>query len=88
MAAYKVFFIIIGAVTGAFAILVFFLFPDGPQNAWFLTDREKVQAVLRTRSNRAGIENKTWKKSQFIEAMKDWKVWAFALHALLQSVVF
>lgn len=47
---YKAFFIILGIPTGVLALAVFFLFPDGPRNAWFLTKRQRVQPVYRKAS--------------------------------------
>ncbi|CAD6580054.1 MAG: hypothetical protein CYPHOPRED_001076 [Cyphobasidiales sp. Tagirdzhanova-0007] len=82
----KVFFVILGAITGAFSLTVLFLFPDSPDSAWFLSRRERVQAVLRTKGNHAGIENKIWKRTQFYEALTDWKTWMFTLHAFCQEI--
>ena len=78
--------VILGAITGAFSLTVLFLFPDSPDSAWFLSRRERVQAVLRTKGNHAGIENKIWKRTQFYEALTDWKTWMFTLHAFCQEI--
>ncbi|KAK4684969.1 hypothetical protein P7C73_g5191, partial [Tremellales sp. Uapishka_1] len=45
-------------------------------SAYFLTKEEKIIAIERLRNQSTGIENKTWKKEQFIEALTDWKPWA------------
>lgn len=54
-----------------------FLFPDSPTNAWFLTPEERIIAVERIKGNQAGVENKHWKREQFIECLKDPKTWLF-----------
>jgi hypothetical protein len=43
-----------------------FLFPDSPTNAWFLTPEERIKAVMRIKENQTGVENKTFKKEQFV----------------------
>lgn len=64
-----------------FGILVWFLFPDSPASAHFLTKQERAQSIMRIASNHSGIEQKRFKKSQFIEALRDPKTWLFFLHA-------
>lgn len=67
-------------------MLVWLLFPDSPISAHFLTKEERAQAVLRIASNHSGIEQKRFKRSQFIEAMRDPKTWLFFLHAWSQEM--
>lgn len=78
--------IITGSITVATAVLYWFFFPDSPTNAWFLTPEERTKAVLRTKENQTGVENKTFKKEQMIEALKDPKTWSFALYAALSNI--
>ena len=78
--------IITGLITMMTAILYWFLFPDSPTNAWFLTSEERVKAVMRIKENQTGVENKTFKKEQMVEALKDPKTWLFALFAVLANV--
>lgn len=59
-----------GAITFLVAVWFFLRFPDNPLNAKFLTHEEKIIAIERIRSNNAGMENKHWKKEQFIEAVR------------------
>ncbi|KAJ9205123.1 hypothetical protein DTO027B6_8723 [Paecilomyces variotii] len=54
---------------------MFFVLPDSPADAKWLSDREKVVAVERLRDEKLGMENKTWKWSQAYEAVTDWKNW-------------
>ena len=46
-----------------------FLFPDNPTTAWFLTPSERVVAVARVRANQTGIENKHFKKAQYVDIL-------------------
>lgn len=62
------------------------MFPDSPTNAWFLTPEERVAAVQRLQANQTGVENKRWKREQFIEALTDPKTWLFALFSAFDNV--
>ena len=43
-------------------------------------------AIERIRANQSGIENKTFKKHQFIEAITDLKTWLFVLFSCLDNI--
>ncbi|KAJ7047120.1 major facilitator superfamily domain-containing protein [Mycena alexandri] len=78
--------IITGAITLVTSVLFWFFFPDSPTTARFLTVEERILAVERVKVNQAGIENKHWKRSQFISALKDPKIWLLALFAALSNI--
>lgn len=78
--------IITGVLTLIIAICFFFMFPDSPTTAWFLTPEERVLAVQRISENQTGVENKRWKREQFIEALTDPKTWLFALFSAFDNV--
>ncbi|KAJ6530075.1 major facilitator superfamily domain-containing protein [Mycena vulgaris] len=78
--------VITGIVTIITAAVFWFLFPDSPTTAWFLTPEERVVAALRIKVNQTGIENKHFKKEQMVEALTDPKTWFFALFAALANV--
>ena len=54
--------------------------------AHFLTPQERAQSILRIKDNHSGIEQKHFKKYQFIEALTDQKTWLFFLHAWSQEM--
>ncbi|KUI70389.1 putative transporter PB10D8.01 [Cytospora mali] len=85
-APWKWFMVITGSTTVLYGILVWFLFPDNPSSAHFLTKEERAQSIMRIASNHSGIEQKRFKKSQFIEALRDPKTWLFFLHAWSQEM--
>ncbi|KAH9483910.1 putative transporter PB10D8.01 [Psilocybe cubensis] len=70
--------VITGVITLVTSVLFWFYFPDSPTTAYFLTPEERTQAVQRIRSNQAGVENKQWKRDQFIETLLDPKIWVMA----------
>ncbi|KAJ3576892.1 hypothetical protein NP233_g110 [Leucocoprinus birnbaumii] len=78
--------IITGLITLVTSVLFWFFFPDSPANARFLTPEERVQAVQRIKVNQTGVENKKWKRDQFIEAFTDPKTWIIAVFAALSNV--
>ncbi|KAK0210341.1 MFS general substrate transporter [Desarmillaria ectypa] len=78
--------IITGLITLIMAISFWFLFPDSPTNAWFLTPAERATAIQRIKENQTGVENKHFKKEQMIEALMDPKTWLFALFAALDNI--
>ncbi|KAJ9295635.1 hypothetical protein DTO217A2_8990 [Paecilomyces variotii] len=75
IAVWKYIFLSVGAFTVLYGALMFFVLPDSPADAKWLSDREKVVAVERLRDEKLGMENKTWKWSQAYEAVTDWKNW-------------
>lgn len=85
-APWKWFMAITGTLTIAYGAVVFAFFPDSPVSARFLAPHERAQAVLRTRSNHSGIEQKHFKRHQFAEALADPKTWLFFLHAWSQEM--
>ncbi|THH32217.1 hypothetical protein EUX98_g1977 [Antrodiella citrinella] len=78
--------IITGTLTLATAVAYWFLFPDSPANAWFLTPEERAFAVARIKGNQTGVENKHFKMEQFWETLADPKTWIFALYSALDNV--
>ena len=64
-----------GAINVAYSIFLFFVLPDGPMNARFLTKEERYHATQRLASNRTGIANRVWKWYQVREALLDVKIW-------------
>ncbi|KAI9733943.1 MAG: hypothetical protein M1834_002598 [Cirrosporium novae-zelandiae] len=83
---WKWFMVITGGITILLGISIWLFFPDSPLNAKFLTPEERGQAILRIKENHSGIEQKRFKKYQFMEAMRDPKTWMFFLHAWSQEM--
>ncbi|KAJ7127432.1 major facilitator superfamily domain-containing protein [Mycena crocata] len=78
--------VITGSLTIVTAISFWLFFPDSPTTAWFLTPQERAIAVMRLKENQTGVENKSLKKEQMIEALTDPKTWLFVLFAGLDNV--
>jgi len=78
--------IITGILTFITSLSFWFLFPDSPTSAWFLTPHERGIAIARIKVNQTGLENKHFKKEQMIEALTDPKTWLFALFSCLTNI--
>lgn len=72
-------FLILGALTVAWGVIIAFVLPNNPVEARFLSTEDKVIAVERMRSGQTGIENSKFKIYQLKEALFDIKTWAYVL---------
>ncbi|EWG42509.1 hypothetical protein FVEG_04290 [Fusarium verticillioides 7600] len=89
-------FLIEGALTCFFAIVAWLWLPKGPGSAWFLRPGEREFAVERMKQDNAefvqheysedGIEENRLSKRDFVETMKDWKLWTVLLLNICASV--
>lgn len=70
-ARWQLLFYILGAATCFWSLVVFFVLPDSPASAFFLTKRERVLAVKRVAQNQMGIKNKAFNKKQALSTFKD-----------------
>lgn len=75
LAKWQYLYLIVGSISMAWSIFVFFYMPATPMEAKFLTSEEKVFWISRLSSNRTGIENNVWKWDQAREALLDPKTW-------------
>lgn len=73
---WKLFMVVTGSLTFALSIWSWFCYPNNPAEASFLTLEEKVHVIKRVqKSSQSSIEQKQFKKSQFIETLKDPVSW-------------
>ncbi|RDL40510.1 Uncharacterized protein BP5553_00489 [Venustampulla echinocandica] len=72
-------FLILGAATTVWGIVVAVVLPNNPVEARFLSTPDKVLAVERMVAGQTGIENSRFKMYQVKEALLDLKTWAFVL---------
>ncbi|KAF2163960.1 hypothetical protein M409DRAFT_68203 [Zasmidium cellare ATCC 36951] len=83
--SWRYIFLIWGAITTLWGIVILFFLPDSPVKAKFLSEDERKAAIDRIKENETGIENKHWKKDQFIEAMLDVKTWLLFVFAVTSN---
>ena len=75
IAPWRALFIIVGAITLCIGVLMLVFLPNSPMTATWLTPRQRCITVMRLRTNRTGVLNKHFKKSQLVEALIDPKTW-------------
>ncbi|KAH9884074.1 MFS transporter [Xylariomycetidae sp. FL2044] len=75
IASWKFLFIIVGAVTLLYGVMMWFCLADSPIQAKWLTDEERHIAVERIRANQQGIGSKTFKWYQVKESLLDIRTW-------------
>ncbi|PGG97076.1 hypothetical protein AJ79_09350 [Helicocarpus griseus UAMH5409] len=83
---WRAFFWILGTITVVWALILGYFLPDNPVKSKFLDEREKAIAIDRVRVNQTGIENKQFKREQFIEALTDVKTWLMVAFNLCISI--
>ncbi|KAL3420336.1 allantoate permease [Phlyctema vagabunda] len=83
--SWQIMFMVCGLVTIAVGICVFIFLPDNPMKSRLSHD-EKIYAIERLRSNKTGIENKTFKVSQMKECLLSPYTWLISLHTASANV--
>jgi MFS family permease len=78
---WRLLFLILGAVTCAWGILLLVFLPDSPSKARFLNAEEKAIALHRTLENKTGVMDEgIFKIGQMFEALADPQAWFLALY--------
>lgn len=84
---WKLLFLILGAATSCYSVVLFFFLPDAVDKAVFLTENERAIAVQRTITNKTGIlDNGKFKWSQAVQALKDPQAWCLILNSLSSNL--
>lgn len=83
---WQIIFLILGLLTVVVGILFFFILPDSPLTAGFLTPTEKALHAERLRGNEQGIGSKVFKKEQFYEALRDPNTWLYSFWVFAANI--
>ncbi|OBT82514.1 hypothetical protein VE02_09591 [Pseudogymnoascus sp. 03VT05] len=87
IAHWKLIFLILGAVTSAYAVVLFLFLPDSPAKAVFLTPKERAIAVQRTLENKTGVlDFGSFKWNQALEATLDPQTWFLVLYTFTSNL--
>ncbi|RFU27237.1 hypothetical protein B7463_g9112, partial [Scytalidium lignicola] len=86
LSPWKPLFLILGAVTVLWSVVLFFALPDSPLTTKGLTEAEREIAIRRLERNNAGTISHTFNKAQFFEAFRDFKLYSCTLIILLTGV--
>lgn len=83
IAQWQLLFLVLGAVTTAYGIVLFFTLPDSPAKAIFLKPHERTIAMQRTLKNKTGVMDQgKFKWNQVWMAIKDLQMWFLVLYTL------
>jgi len=83
---WKIVFLLTGLLTFTVGVICWFLMPDSPLTAWFLTPRERAMAIQRIRGNNQGVGNRHFKWYQVKEALLDPCTWIFCSYSLVADI--
>ena len=79
-------FLIFGAATAAWSVGVYFLMPDTPTTARFLSEEDRGKAVVRVKENMTGIRSDSFQWAQCREALLDTKAWMLVLIQICANI--
>ncbi|KAK2731793.1 hypothetical protein FQN55_004450 [Onygenales sp. PD_40] len=83
---WQVIFLILGLFTTVVGVAFFFLLPDSPVTANFLTAEEKALHAERMRTNEQGIGSMEFKWDQCFEALRDSKTWLYSFWVFAANI--
>ncbi|KAI1657594.1 MFS general substrate transporter [Daldinia decipiens] len=79
-------YLLTGSINVIYSIFLWFVLPESPMNAFFLTPEQRYHATQRLAANRTGIANRVWKWEQVWEALMDVKVWLIVLFNIVINI--
>ncbi|EGV60910.1 hypothetical protein CANTEDRAFT_132545 [Yamadazyma tenuis ATCC 10573] len=84
---WKWYWLLIGIISSVVSVVVYFIYPDNPALSRLFTTEEKIHIIQRVKKqSRSSIEQKTFKKYQFVECLKDPISWLFVLFCLMNML--
>jgi MFS family permease len=83
---WKPMFLILGAVTTLWSVVLFLALPDSPLTTKGLSESERGIAIRRLQQNQAGTISTVFDKAQCLEAFRDYKTYSCTLIVLLTGV--
>ncbi|GMM28856.1 hypothetical protein DAMA08_015720 [Martiniozyma asiatica (nom. inval.)] len=86
LVGYKILFLIVGLLTILCGLLIFFIMPNFPTDATWLSEREKEVVVARIRDNNQGFGNKKFKWDQAKEVLVDPRTYIYFLLSLSVAI--
>lgn len=75
LAPWQYMYLVAGAITVVWAIVIYFVMPPDPIRARGFSDRERYIAVARMRENNSGVRNTHFKAGQVWESLLDIRFW-------------
>lgn len=83
---WQIIFLLLGLLTVVVGIIFFFVLPDSPLTARFLSHEEKALHAEHIRGNEQGIGTHVFKKEQVWEALRDPNTWLYAFWVFAANI--
>lgn len=85
--SWQVLFMVLGLATVLWSIVIACFLPDSPMKAKCYNEDDKRLMFARVRGNQTGMQNKTYKRYQVIEALLDPYVWCCVLLQITSTLI-
>ncbi|KAI6087345.1 putative MFS transporter [Hypoxylon rubiginosum] len=85
--SWQLLFLVLGCATCVWAVFIGWWLPDSPMKAKCFDEDQKRLMIERVRANETGIQNKTYKRYQTIEALKDPVIWCYVMLQITSTLV-
>lgn len=85
--SWQLLFMVLGLATCVWAVFIGWWLPDSPMKAKCFTEEQKRLMVERVRANETGIQNRTYKRYQVIEALTDPVIWCYVALQVTSTLV-
>lgn len=83
--SWQAMFVFVGVATALIGIATFFVLPDSPMKAKWLSEAEKAALLKHVSVNQTGIHNKHFKISQALEVLTDIQLWLMTICTICVS---
>jgi MFS family permease len=85
--SWQAMFVFIGLATALIGIATFFILPDSPMTAKWLSDSEKAALLKHVSVNQTGVKNKHFKWEQGLEVLRDPQLWLMTICTICVSTL-
>ncbi|KAB5518163.1 major facilitator superfamily domain-containing protein [Coniochaeta sp. 2T2.1] len=85
--SWQLLFLVLGLATCIWGVFIGWWLPDSPVRAKCFTEDQKRLMIERVRANETGIQNKTYKRYQMLEAITDPVVWCYVMLQLTSTLI-
>ncbi|KAM0418613.1 hypothetical protein ACHAPT_012416 [Fusarium lateritium] len=85
--SWQLLFLVLGLATCVWAVFIGWWLPDSPMKAKCFNEDQKRLMVERVRANETGIQNKSYKRYQVVEAVTDPVVWCYVMLQLTSTLI-
>ncbi|TDZ21208.1 putative transporter [Colletotrichum orbiculare MAFF 240422] len=85
--SWQLLFLVLGVATCAWGLFIGWWLPDSPMAAKCFNEDQKRLMIERVRANETGIQNKTYKRYQMMEAITDPVIWCYIMLQVTSTLI-